>query len=116
MKTDLSYLKTMSDNNQELIQEMIDIFESQVEEFGEEMQQLLDNKDYEALGKLAHKAKSSVAIMGMDDLSFKLKELELMVKREENKNEYQSYVDLFKTDCQEAIDELEIFKKSIAEQ
>ncbi len=116
MKTDLSYLKTMSGDNQELIQEMIGIFISQVEEFREEMQLLLDSREYEALGKLAHKAKSSVAIMGMESLAGKLKELELMARKKENIYQYQSYIDLFKADCLDAIRELEFYKKSIAEQ
>ncbi|HYW95748.1 MAG TPA: Hpt domain-containing protein [Bacteroidales bacterium] len=115
MKTDLSYLRSMSGDSVELIQEMIDIFTEQVEEFKVELQAYLDRKDYEALGKLAHKAKSSVAIMGMDDLAKDLKELELLAKNGEKQEKYKVYIDRFKTDCTEAVHELESFKKSIAE-
>ena len=87
MKTDLSYLKSMSGDNQELIHEMIEIFTSQVEEFMVEMQDLLDDDDYEALGKLAHKAKSSVAIMGMNNLAKKLKELESLTQNGQRSGE-----------------------------
>lgn len=113
MKTDLSYLNTMSGGSTELISEMIDIFNTQAVEFISEMQILLDKKDYEALGKLAHKAKSSVAIMGMDQLASKLKDLELKTIEGRNTEEYQSYVDLFKSDCQVAILELTEYKNKI---
>ncbi len=115
MKTDLSYLRSMSGDNNELIQEMIDIFTCQVEEFNIELQRLLDEKNFEALGKLAHKAKSSVAIMGMEDLSTRLKELEILAREGKNPETYQSYIDLFITDCSEAVVELEQYKKTIAE-
>jgi len=115
MKTDLSYLRSMSGDSVELIQEMIEIFTGQVEEFKVELQELLDRKDYEALGKLAHKAKSSVAIMGMDDLAKDLKELELLAKNGKKQEKYKVYIDRFKSDCTEAVQELESFKKSIAE-
>jgi HPt (histidine-containing phosphotransfer) domain-containing protein len=114
MKTDLSYLKTMSGDNQELIQEMIEIFTCQVGEFEVEMQSLLDREEYDLLGKLAHKAKSSVAIMGMDHLSAKLKELEMLATSKKEVDKYQSYINLFRSECAEAVSELESYKKSIA--
>lgn len=116
MKTDLSYLKSMGGDNQELIQEMIDIFTCQVEEFSIELQKYLDEKDYDSLGKLAHKAKSSVAIMGMGELAKKLQELEILARDCKKPEKYQSYVDLFISDCCEAVKELETYKKMIAEQ
>ncbi len=116
MKTDLSYLKSMSGDNQELIYEMIGIFTEQVDEISSEMQRLLNEKEYESLGKLAHKAKSSVAIMGMDLLSGKLKELELLTRNCQHPERYQDYIDLFKSDCSEAVKELTSYKKLIAEQ
>ncbi len=45
-----------------------------------EMKSLLVSKNYTSLGLLAHKAKSSVAIMGMNDLAQMLKTFELQAK------------------------------------
>ncbi len=116
MKTDLSYLKSMSSDNHELIHEMIDIFTVQVDEFNGEFQHLLDEGNYEALGKLAHKAKSSVAIMGMEDLAGMLKEFEILAKDGRKPEKYQGYVDRFISECREAVRELELYKKKMAEQ
>ena len=113
MKTDLNYIKTMSGDNKELICEMIDIFNDQVIEFSAEMQKLLDNKDYETLGKLAHKAKSSVAIMGMNDLAKKMKKLELDTKYLSNLNSYQGIINTFKSECAEAVKELKEYQNQL---
>jgi HPt (histidine-containing phosphotransfer) domain-containing protein len=114
--TDLSYLISMADKNNELILEMIDIFIVQVEEFGIEMQRLLEKKDYDSLGKLAHKAKSTVSIMGMAGLSGVLKNLEIDCDRKVNKESYQAVVSKFRSDCGMAISELEEHRKSLLTQ
>jgi HPt (histidine-containing phosphotransfer) domain-containing protein len=110
MKTDLNYLKSMSGDSTELIIEMIDIFLLQIDEFYPEMISLLKEKDYNSLGKLAHKAKSSVAIMGMSNLAEKLKELELLTKENKDTSTYSAYIELFKTECDQAVQELSEYK------
>lgn len=103
----------MSGGNPELIAEMIDIFSSQVHEISFEMQKLLDEKEYELLGKLAHKAKTSVAIMGMNELSQDLKKLEVQAQELINIETYQSFIDNFKLETEEAVKELIYFKKNL---
>lgn len=109
-KTDLGYLLHMTNNNNALILEMIDIFVVQVEEMWNDMQKYIDSQDFESLGKLAHKAKSSVAIMGMDSLSHKLKDLEVCCNEKKDLNNLQFFIDIFKRDCQEATRELTLYK------
>jgi HPt (histidine-containing phosphotransfer) domain-containing protein len=77
---DLTYLESMSMESNDLITEMIQLFIEQLPEFTEGLTMHLENKDYLALGALAHKAKSSVAVMGMDALATDLKTLELSAK------------------------------------
>jgi HPt (histidine-containing phosphotransfer) domain-containing protein len=113
MKIDLSYLREMSGGNKELILEMISIFSSQVADFGKEMDQLLANGQYEALGKLAHKAKSSVSIMGLTDLAGRLKDLENSANEGKNVQLYSATVENFKKTTEEAVQELEIVKKNL---
>jgi HPt (histidine-containing phosphotransfer) domain-containing protein len=108
MKIDLSYLREMSGGNKELILDMISIFNSQVVEIADEMDQLLKNKEYVALGKLAHKAKSSVAIMGLNDLAAELKNLENSAVNEKNINTYPVIVSKFRAETAGAIDELNL--------
>ena len=106
MITDLTYLNNMSGGNPEIIKEMISIFNEQVQEYIVDMQKLLDEKNYVQLGKLAHKAKSSVAIMGMNDLAADLKSLELLTKEEKEIESYPGYVKKFVQLCQQALSEL----------
>jgi len=85
---------------------MISIFKSQVIEFGENMDQFLDSKQYDLLGKLAHKAKSSVAIMGLEDLARRLKDLENSARDGKNVESYAKTVAAFKQETTEAVKEL----------
>ena len=96
----------MSGGNPEIIKEMINIFIEQTEEYIVDMQKFLDEKDYLQLGKLAHKAKSSVAIMGMNDLATDLKTLELLAKDSKDIETYPKYVNDFVQISTQAISEL----------
>jgi len=106
MKTDLTYLKSMSGDSFAVIKEMIDIFAEQVVEISEEMNDALNSKDWLRLSKLAHKAKSSVAIMGMNDMALSLKRLELSAGEGKEPEIYSEIVNQFKIDCSEATVEL----------
>jgi HPt (histidine-containing phosphotransfer) domain-containing protein len=113
-KTDLKYLISMTGNDMNLINELIDIFIGQVKEISNEMDEAYSKNNFELMGKLAHKAKSSVAIMGMNHLSRKLKEFENHINKGRKKNEYAVYIRLFKDECLEAIEELNIYRSSIS--
>ena len=110
---DLSYLENMSGGSKSLVKEMVQIFIDQVPEFSAEMKEFLDKKDYQSLGLLAHKAKSSVAIMGMNNLADNLKEFELLTKEEKDVDQYPSYINDFEQSCQEAIQELKEMIKNL---
>ena len=106
MITDLNYLRTMSGGDENFIREMVSIFKEQVLEYAEQMPILLETADYENLSKLAHKAKSSVAVMGMEQEADSLKELELLAKEGKDTDSYQAYIDKFIANCKIAIEEL----------
>lgn len=103
---DLTYLNTMAGGDEEIIQEMIILFIEQVPEFIENFKKHLKEKDYIALGKEAHKAKSSVLIMGMTDLATDLKNLQLITIAGINKETYPLFIKKFEYECLEAIKEL----------
>jgi HPt (histidine-containing phosphotransfer) domain-containing protein len=113
MKTDLSYLKEMSAGNKELVLEMIDIFKSQVEEFKRDMLDLYSKKEYQLLGKLAHKAKSSISIMGLSDLANDLKTLENNAKAGIKTESYKKIIDKFIRETDEAVSELNQVSKNL---
>lgn len=106
MVTDLTYLRSMSGGDPEIIKEMIGIFNEQVQEYMIDMPKLLADKNYYQLGKLAHKAKSSVSIMGMHAVAADLKSLELLTKDNLNTESYSDLVDNFVVQCGLAITEL----------
>ncbi len=101
------YLDSVSAGDNEIIIEIVGIFREQVSEVYNEMQALLAEKNYHALGLLAHKAKSSVAIMGMNDLALMLKTFELNAKEGKETEEYSNYISRFKTDTHQALIELD---------
>jgi HPt (histidine-containing phosphotransfer) domain-containing protein len=70
------------------------------------MDNLLEKKDYEQLGKLAHKAKSSISIMGMKDLAIELKTLENLARDGKQTETYKGMIASFKNQTQLAIQEL----------
>jgi len=77
----LGYLESITDGSQELIKELINIFIEQIPEFKEGFEEGLVEKDWSQVAAVAHKAKSSVMSMGMEELGNKeLKNLELIAK------------------------------------
>jgi HPt (histidine-containing phosphotransfer) domain-containing protein len=103
----LDILESVSEGDPEIVREIVDIFKIQAGEIYEEMKVLLSEKNYVALGLLAHKAKSSVAIMGIDDLAAMLKTFEIQAREGVETARYNSYIDRFKTDVDAAMVELE---------
>ena len=106
MITDLTYLNNMSGGSPEIVKEMIGIFIEQANEYMKDMQVFLDEKNYLALGKLAHKAKSSISIMGMTDLAADMKTLELLTKDNAEEESYPGFVEKFISLTKTAIEEL----------
>jgi len=101
------YLDSVSAGDTEIIRELVDMFREQVAETHKEMRKLLSEKDYYALGLLAHKAKSSVLIMGMNDLGALLKTFEIQAKEGAEIHKYESYITRFANDTSEAVKELD---------
>lgn len=106
MITDLNYLKTMSGGDPAFIREMIDLFQEQIDEYEQQMPALLRNKEYSSLSKMAHKAKSSVAVMGMNQVADLLKELEILTHEQREVERYESMVQEFLTQSRLALEEL----------
>ncbi len=101
------YLQSVSGGDLETEKEIIDMFREQSLEIYNELTEKLAEKNYKFLGQLAHKAKSSVAIMGMEDLAMMLKTFELQARESMEPDMYESYIKRFKSDTDAAISELE---------
>jgi HPt (histidine-containing phosphotransfer) domain-containing protein len=107
------YIVTVSGGDNEIIRELVTMFSDQVLEIADEMRNLLKAGDYYNLGLVAHKAKSSVAIMGMADLAAILKNFELQAKAGESKEMYDSYINRYESDTAGAVKELDEYVKTL---
>jgi HPt (histidine-containing phosphotransfer) domain-containing protein len=103
----MEYLDSVSGGDAEIIAELTTIFKEQSVEIYNEMRSFLDSQNYKALGLLAHKAKSSVSIMGMNELADMLKTFELQAREGKEPQLYEAYVERFKNETKEGIKELD---------
>ncbi len=113
IKIDLSYLENMSAGDNNLIKEMIDIFKEQVPEFISEMEMAIKNNDSKAMASVAHKAKSSAAIIGITELADFLKTLEKLASNNERTNEYPEFLKYFENISNESIKQLDKIYKEL---
>jgi HPt (histidine-containing phosphotransfer) domain-containing protein len=111
--TDLSYLKEITGGESSIVIEMVEMFLAQVDEFKTNLNQYLNDKNWVDLGKEAHKAKSSVLIMGMEDLGKNLKHLQLLTEEEKEIETYPDYVKMFMEQCDAAVIELQEEMKNL---
>lgn len=104
--TNLDYLKEITGGEPEVIQEFIQLFFDQLPEFKNGMTNYLAEKKWKELGELAHKAKSSVMTFGMNELGYRLKELQLKTQKLEDIESYPEYVAEFMSTIAQAETEL----------
>lgn len=93
--TNLSYLKEITGGEADIMKEFIQMFFDQLPEFKDGLTNHLTDKKYKELGELAHKAKSSVMTFGMNELGYRLKELQLKTQKLEDIESYPMYVSEF---------------------
>jgi len=101
------YIESVTGGDKEIVIELVGIFRDQVTEIANEMKALHSKGDFHTLGLLAHKAKSSVAIMGMNDLALMLKKFEIEGKEGTNNENYEAYIQRYETEGGLAVLELE---------
>jgi HPt (histidine-containing phosphotransfer) domain-containing protein len=104
--TDLNYLKNITEGNKEIVREMIEMFILQVPEFITNLNRFYQTGQYAALGKEAHKAKSSLQIMGMTELELEMKRFQLKTIEEIEVESYPVHIRNFENQCKAAIEEL----------
>ena len=106
MRVDITYLEETSNGDTDLMLEMIQIFSEQVEETRLEMLEMLEKGEWIKLGKLAHKMKGTVSIMGMMELASELKKFELLTVDNKETEKYADYINKFIFETKEAEKEL----------
>ncbi len=100
------YLMSITGGDIEVMSEIAGIFGSQVPEFLTGMRNLLEQQKYYDLGLLAHKAKGSVTVLGMEDTAKMLKEFELLAKAGDQKERYIEFISRFESDSATVMEEV----------
>jgi len=111
--TNLTYLRTITDGNKAIIREMIEMFLVQVPVFIQNMHKYYQDGNYLALGKEAHKAKSSLQIMGMTDLEAEMKTLLLKTIAGTDVESYPTCIKNFVSQCDIAVAELKTVMETL---
>jgi len=105
----MNYLDGVS-SNIEFKLKIFKLFKVEIGNVLKKMNLALKDKNFNELADLAHKAKSSVSILGMDSTSIKMKELETDVKSGIKQETYTKRVEEFIYICNEALKEIELIE------
>jgi len=81
---DLGYLDIMSDGDDDMKKTMLEMLLDEMPAEVQKMQEVLANSDWEELGKVSHKMKSTLAFIGSSTLTDNNAQLELNCKNNEN--------------------------------
>lgn len=103
---DLGYLHSVSDNNHEFIQEMIQTFVQSIPPVLKEMDASLSQKEWEKLSRLAHQIKPSFALLGIDSLRKTIFYIEENAHQKTNLSALIPATNKFIQDCAKVIIEL----------
>ncbi len=91
------------------------LFKQNVFEYEKMMNAALEEGNYIELAELAHKAKSSVKILGMDQQADDMKFLQLDIKEGNNSDTYEERVVVFIESCHAALKEVSLLEEELAE-
>lgn len=106
------YLVNITGGDAETMQEIVTIFRNQMPEFITEMKSLHAGGKYFELGLLAHKAKGSVTVMGMEETAKMLKEFELKAKAGDEKDKYPGFISRFEDDTATVLSEIDHYLRT----
>ena len=105
---DLTYLKKVSNNNQEFIQEIVNTFLETMPKAIEDIDTLTQEKNWIQLGKVIHKIKPTITLMGIHHLKDKVMDLELQTKDGTNEDSLISLAKEISLHLNRAIDTLNV--------
>ena len=84
---DLTMIHGLSGGDQAFIKQMVELFVDTMPTSMKELQNTVDQKQWDAMGKLAHKLKSTTGSMGMDSIKDEVRAVEHNCKKNENLEE-----------------------------
>jgi HPt (histidine-containing phosphotransfer) domain-containing protein len=103
---DLNYLREVSGDNKEFIQEMVQTFVTTIPKVLTEMRESLKVKDWDKVSSLAHQIKPSLTLMGLSEMKNDVVVIEQNCKSKTKLGEMPDLVYDFSYQCESAITEL----------
>lgn len=104
----LEYLEDVSGGDPETKKQLIDVFFEQIDSIKVSLDNALTANDTDNLCKIAHLAKSTTKVMGVDDVSDKMRTLEEKLKTSPADTDCKYYVQYFADHIDEALEELKV--------
>ena len=108
-----AHLESITGGDNKFKQELIDVFVQQMPILAVNLEKALQEKNYTQLGAIAHKTKSSVALMGIESLRLDMATLEKKTKTGEDIDSYAGIVTNFISVSTDVLSEIELLRQSI---
>ena len=96
---DLSYLNQVFQGNQDMINNIIQLFLEQVPQYIGEMEKCVERQDFISLHPLAHKAKSSITMLGLKNMEQQVITIEEDSRKHRNQIGLGRLVQELRTEC-----------------
>lgn len=106
----LDYLLSIGQGDAKFKNDLIDIFREQIPKLAEQLKKALLDKNYSELSAIAHKAKSSVAMLGIVTLKSQMELLENKARKGDDPERYPQLVDDFCTISEKVLNEIKDLK------
>ncbi|PKP11920.1 MAG: hypothetical protein CVU09_00015 [Bacteroidetes bacterium HGW-Bacteroidetes-4] len=106
----LDYLNSIGQGDNKFKNDLIDIFREQIPKLAEQLKKALKDKEYIELSAIAHKAKSSVAMLGIVTLKSQMETLENKAREAEEPETYAQLVNDFCTISEQVLKEIKDLK------
>lgn len=106
LRYDLSYLNQVFQGNREMINNIINLFIQQVPDYIQEMEECVRKNEPLSLHPLAHKAKSSISMLGIRDMETDILQIEQDSKHLRNLDRLPTLVANVKRNYQEVFEQL----------
>ncbi|MCQ2974453.1 MAG: Hpt domain-containing protein [Bacteroidales bacterium] len=102
----MDYVDGITDGNSEMKCQLIELFFEQIEEIKQKFSKAIKENDLDEIQKIAHLTKSTTKVMGINNISEKMFDLELGIKEKKENFDYKSYIDFFLNNISFAEEEL----------
>ncbi len=102
----LDKINEMAEGDEDFINSVISVFLEEVPQDLEQLENALEQKDYEQVYQLAHKIKPNVDLLGMEQTRAIALQIETLGKSSANMNEIQQVFPILKKDIDQVVSEL----------